>query len=187
MKMNKQVDFSLEFEQEVRTALAVPEVDTRYLAALREQVLKNRPAVERKSHGRFLQWQPVWDRFRCGHCVGPCCDLVCRTAACFGCSARRAWLYSSVGFVNKESALALRDPIEQVQNGQTFQVEQILASQKETVLVVRIQGVPSLPGCWLESGYFSSNSGRQDIHSRRFWYRKYWIPVNTWECSRWLP
>jgi hypothetical protein len=150
--MNKQVDFSPEFEQEVRTALAVPEIDTRYLAVLREQVLRKKPAVERKSHGWLLQWQPVWIASVVVITLVLVVTLFVGPQRVLAALQGVLGFIPGVGFVNKESALALRDPIEQVQNGQTFQVDQILASPKETVLVIRIQGFPSYQDVGLNRG-----------------------------------
>jgi hypothetical protein len=150
--MNKQVDFSPEFEQEVRIALAVPEVDTRYLAALREQMVRNRPAVERKSHARLLQWQPVWIASVVAIALALVVTLFVGPQRVLAALQSVLGYIPGVGFVNKESALALRDPIEQVDNGQTFEVDQILASPEETVLVVRIQGFPAYQDVGLNRG-----------------------------------
>lgn len=150
--MNKQGEISPEFEQEVRIALAVPEIDTRYLAALREQVVRKKPAVERKSHGRLLQWQPVWIASVVVIALALVVTLFVGPQRVLAALQGVLGYIPGVGFVNKESALALRDPIEQVQNGQTFQVDQILASPKETVLVVRIQGFAAYQDVGLNRG-----------------------------------
>ena len=57
-----------------------------------------------------------------------------------------------VGFISKESAAALKKPVELAQNGQTFQVEQLLASSKETVMVLHIQGFPAYQDIGLDHG-----------------------------------
>ena len=150
--MNKPSDVSTEFEQEVRLALAVPDADAGYLSALREQVMRKKLAVEPKPQGWLSGWRPVWA------ISVAVIALVLVVTLFVGPQRVLAQLQGilgyvpGVGFVNKESALALREPIAQVKNGQTFQVDQILASPKETVLVARLEGFPAYQNVGLNQG-----------------------------------
>lgn len=46
-----------------------------------------------------------------------------------------------VGFVNTDNGFALREPVEITRDGQTFRVEQLVLTDKETVVVLRIRGI----------------------------------------------
>ncbi len=57
-----------------------------------------------------------------------------------------------VGFVDTAQAMALREPVELSRGGQTLRVEQLISSEEETVLTVRLLGFPAYQDVGLDDG-----------------------------------
>ena len=57
-----------------------------------------------------------------------------------------------VGFISTDNGFALREPVAQTRNERTFQVEQLISSSQETVLVVRLTGFPAYQDIGLDRG-----------------------------------
>jgi hypothetical protein len=141
------------FEEKVHLATQMPDPSTEFAGALWERVIvhpQRLPSWEQRFHNFFSK--PAWAL------IASVLLVVALIAALAGPQRVLAALQGilgyipGVGFVSTENAAAMREPVELTQNGQMFQVEQLLSSNKETVLVVRLHGFPAYQNIGLDRG-----------------------------------
>ncbi len=141
------------FEEKVRQAIHTPDPNPEFAGALWERVIaqpQRQPFWGKRIHANILG--PVW-------ALTAGILLVLITAVTLvGPQRVLAALQGvlgyipGVGFVSTENAAAMREPVEVIQNGQVFRVEQLLSSNNETVLVLRLQGFAANQNIGLDDG-----------------------------------
>ena len=138
-----------EFEDKLRAAMFVSNDGKNFLPALRKQLLEQPEKIHAKQ--ALLLTRPVW----AGTLI---LVLIMITVIVLGpqkvyAAFRQLFGYiPGVGFVSTDYGFALREPVVQTRDGKTFQVEQLIASSEETVLVVRLTGFPVYQDIGLDQG-----------------------------------
>lgn len=139
-------------EEEIREALTFPDEGNGFLKNLRSQVLAAHSA--KRPGRRFPQVRPVWlGGFILGAIV--LAILIIGPQKVYADLQFYLGYVTGAGFVNTENGLALKEPVSQNQDGRIVQVEQLVATEKETVLVLRLTGY---------AGVQNANLGRMTLN-----------------------
>jgi hypothetical protein len=141
--------YSREFEDKLRAAMSVSDDGKIFLFALRKQLMEH--PVKKSPKRPFQFARPLW--------VGTLIlILIMITVIVLGpqkvyAAFRHLFGYiPGVGFISTDNGFALQEPVAQTRDGRTFQVEQLIASNEETVLVVRLTGFPTYQEIGLDQG-----------------------------------
>lgn len=147
MEFSKQ--YSREFEDKLRAAMSVSDDGKNFLPALRKQLMEH--PVKSRPKQPFQLARPLW--------IGSLILVLIMIAVIVlgpqkvYAAFRQLFGYiPGVGFISTDNGLALRESVAQTRDGRTLQVEQLISSSQETVLVVRLTGFPAYQDIGLNQG-----------------------------------
>lgn len=138
-----------EFEDDVRAAMAVQDGDMEFLNNLRLQVIDR---SLRQDTGRLRRiFRPILAGALILILILTISIVVNPQKVSAAIQALLGYV-PGVGFVSTENAMVLQEPVERNQNGQTFEVNQLVLSGKETVLVIHLTNFPPYQDVGLNQG-----------------------------------
>lgn len=144
-----------QFEESVRQSFGVPEIRSEFVDQVYDNLMQ-RVAIKSQKRRPLFGLRPAWTVALAILLLLIIGTLVIGPQRVYAAIQSLFGYVPGVGFVSTDSAAALREPVELTQNGQTLQVEQLLSSNKETILVLRLKGFPAYQnidldhGIWLE-------------------------------------
>lgn len=144
----KENDMTL-LEQEIREALTVPGGDPNFLSNLRSQVL-----AHPQNHGRnrpFFAYRPVWISVIITAFIAGMILIIGPTRVLAEFQYYLSYI-PGAGFVDTTNGSVLKVSVCNNHDGRTVCVEQFVASENETILVLRLEGYTGIP----QNGFLSS-------------------------------
>ncbi len=145
--MNKQVDFSPEFEQEVHAALSIAEVDVEFLSDLRMQVLQQQRELGRKARAGRFHWRPVWAVAISAVVLTMLVVLAVGPQNVLAAVQRLIGYIPGIGFVdNSQPVLQLAGPVIEQRGDVTIRVESAASDGQNTRINLRVEGLGNPAG-----------------------------------------
>ncbi len=137
---------SPDFEQEIRLAMAVSEVEASYLSHLRSNLLHQSPAPQPTPWRRTFWRRPVLVATLLALSLALAGILLAGPQNVWAAVQRLVGFIPGIGFVDTtRPVLALAGPVEARQGDVTVRVESAVSDSKTTVINLQVEGVDAVP------------------------------------------